>query len=180
MKMKFMAVMIACFIFGGYFLVNFVSQMYDFWYRNAMMDRMNLSEPFPSDGNFSPQGGNFTQFPRDFRGIQFNRQFPGESLIDLLGGIVFIIAGISMWCLIREKETGLLREEVEKALLLPEEKEIMDELKKSGGEMTQKELSNRTGIPKVKLHRVLSKMEKKSVLKRYPYGMTKKVVIEKK
>ena len=65
-------------------------------------------------------------------------------------------------------------------LLLPEEKSVMEELKKSGGELTQKELSNRTGIPKVKLHRVLSKMEKKSIIKRYPYGMTKKVMIEKK
>ncbi len=173
MKKKFMAVMFLCFIFGGYFLVNFVSQVYDFWFRNAMFDGMNASM-LPT-----PPNGNLTEGFRDFR-MQMNRQFPSESLIDLLGGVAFIIAGISMWYLIREKETGLLREEVEKALLLPEEKSVMEELKKAGGELTQKELSNRTGMPKVRLHRVLSRMEKKSVISRYPYGMTKKVVIEKK
>ncbi len=172
MKRKYLVVMFLCFIMGGFFLLNFATQMYDFWFRSVTSETFNMS--LNNDRNFTPN----TEFMRDFRALQ-TRQFPSTSPMNLAGGVILIVAGLSIWYLIGEKETGLLRAEVENALLLPEEKIVMGELKKAGGELTQKELSNRTGIPKVKIHRTLTKLEKKSVIKRYPYGMTKKVVIEK-
>ncbi len=181
MKTKFMAVMFVCFIFGGYSILNFSAQMYDFWFRMSVMESADASV-FMNITNITNRTGlpsDMQLLMRDFRGPQGGRTFPGESLLDLVGGIVSIVAGITIWLLLREDELDSLKEEMADTFLLPEEKAIINELKKAGGEMTQKELVSRTGLTKVKIHRVISKLEAKNIIKRYPYGMTKKIVIEK-
>ncbi|MBN1896915.1 MAG: MarR family transcriptional regulator [Candidatus Aenigmarchaeota archaeon] len=170
MDRKYAALMFICFIVGGFFLINFATQMYDFLFRSISIDEMNVSALPDMGANFSGM--------RDFRAVQ-SRQFPSTSPINLIGGIVLIISGYSIWRLAGEKDKEMLIDMISEKLLLPEEKRVIDELKRSGGETTQKELSNRTGIQKVKLHRLLARLEKKKIVRRYPYGMTRKVVIER-
>jgi len=168
MKRKFLAIMFSCFIVGGYMILNFLSQMYVFWEMDNAMDSINVSERF-NELNGTPF------FPRGSP----NRSFYPQVFIDLVAGVMFMIAGLTIWHLLREEEIEMLKEEMADIFLLPEEKTIIDELKKAGGEITQKELVNKTGLSKVKVHRILNKLEGKKVIKRYPYGMTKKIVIEK-
>jgi uncharacterized membrane protein len=173
MKTKFLAVMVICFVFGGYFILTFATQIYDFSVRGVMFEGANMTERL-NQSNMTPFGA------RDFRGLPAARRFPSESFIDLIGGIMFIVAGITIWRLVSEEELDHLREELSDTFLLPEEKAVIGELKKAGGEITQRELVNRTGLGKVKIHRVLGKLESKDIVRRYPYGMTKKIVIEKR
>jgi uncharacterized membrane protein len=175
MKTAFMAVMVLCFLFGGYFILTFASQMYDFLARGIMSESANVTymPAFMNESNMTPFG------PRDFRSFQAARNFPSESFIDLVSGLMFIIAGIAIWRLVSEKELDLIREELSDTFLLPEEKAVIEELKRAGGETTQKEMVSRTGLSKVKIHRILGKLEAKKIVRRYPYGMTKKIVIEK-
>jgi uncharacterized membrane protein len=103
----------------------------------------------------------------------------GMVLIDMASGIMFILAGLSVFRLVRDDDIKTIRGEVTDSLLLPEERLVIAQLRKAGGEMTQKEISQSTGLSKVKIHRVLSRLEGKKVVKRHPYGMTKKIVLEK-
>jgi hypothetical protein len=167
MKRKYLIVMFLCFIVGGYLILNFMSQVYGLLIRGSVMDGINISE---RSSGF--EGGPF------FRRELPDRFFSPQILIDLISGVVFIVAGLSIWYLVREKEIDTLKEELADIFLLPEEKSIIDELKKAGGEVTQRELAVKTGLSKVKIHRVLNKLENKKIVKRYPYGMTKKIVIE--
>jgi hypothetical protein len=169
MKMKFLVVMFLCFIIGGYLILNFISQMYNSWMRGSIIDNINITNRF---GDF-----NGTPF---FQRAPLDRPFSPQIYLDLVAGVMFIVAGVSIWHLIREKEFDILKEELAGIFLLPEEKAIVDELNRAGGEITQRELVNKTGLSKVKIHRVLSKLESKKIIRRYPYGMTKKIVIEKK
>ncbi len=132
---------------------------------------------FPEPPNLS---GNFTNTSERFGRI--NRQNPFTAAVPLQfgGGIVLIIAGMAIWYLTNEKEIKTAKDGVTNSLLLPEEKIILEELKKQGGQFTQKKLARETGLTKVKIHRVLNKLEEKNLIKRHPYGSTKMVVIEKK
>ena len=174
MEIKFLVIMVMCFVLGGYFILTFATQIYDFSGRALIIENGNMTEftQFMNQSNMTPFG------ERDFRALAQTRRFPSESFIDLLSGIVFVVAGISIWRLVSEKEMDSIREELSDTFLLPEEKSVIEELRKAGGEITQKELVHRTGLSKVKIHRVLSRLETKKLIRRYPYGMTKKIVME--
>jgi len=64
-------------------------------------------------------------------------------------------------------------------LLSPEEKLIIEELTKAGGELTQKNLTEITGYSRVKTHRVIQKLEEKKIIKKIPNGQTNKIILEK-
>lgn len=184
MKRKFIVVMILCFVFGGYFILSYVSQVYSIYMRAGFADIIgngNISDMFNESFRVPARGFNESFRPPQMgREFQLGQLFSPNELIYLLGGVMFIVAGVSIWHLVREKEIATLKEELTNMFLLPEEKNVMDELKKAGGELTQRELARKTGLSKVKVHRVLNKLEAKRVIKRHPYGVTKKVVIEKK
>jgi uncharacterized membrane protein len=55
----------------------------------------------------------------------------------------------------------------------------MEELKKAGGELTQKNLTEITGYSRVKTHRVIQKLEEKKIVRKIPNGQTNKIVLEK-
>jgi len=171
MRRKYIAVMFLCFILGGYFIFSYFSEVYFFYTRGEIIN--NITE----NRNFSRFNESVGAPPRGFSPIQ---PFSINQLAQLIGGLVFIIAGMSIWYLIREKEMNILKEELTNNFLMPEEKTIIEELKKSGGESTQKELTGRTGFSKSKIHRILKKLENNNMIDSYPYGMTKKIVIKGK
>ena len=171
---KFMMVMVLCFIFGGFFVISFVSEA-----------SISLNRPQGKGiPKFDRINGNFTD---DFtlNRTVLGRQVTGNplssnALVDLLSGIVFIIAGLAIWYSIKEKETKKIEENVVHKYLTSDEKKVMNELKEAKGELTQKEIMVKTGFSKSKIHRVLIKLENRDIIERHPFGMTKKVVIKKK
>jgi len=62
--------------------------------------------------------------------------------------------------------------------LMPEEKDVVELLKKNDNAMTQKEIAIELGLSKVKVHRLIKRLEQKKVIKKYEYGMTNKVKLE--
>lgn len=166
MEKKYVAVMVLCFVFGGYFLFSSFYQM----------------RVFSLDGGIGifPEPPNFTfneseRFDRIGRANPFTAAIPFQ----FMGGIVLVFAGISIWFLTNEREFKAVKENVTNNMLLPEEKAVLDELKKQGGQLTQKKLSRETGLTRVKVHRVLNRLEEKKLIRRHPYGSTKMVVVER-
>ncbi len=171
MKAKYLLVMFLCFIIGGYLILNFLLQFYVSMSRESLFESMNITERFNGFNQFN--GTPF--FPR----APMERAFSPQMYIDLVAGFMFLVAGLTIWYLIREEEISILKDQMADIFLLPEEKSILNEMKKANGEITQKDLVNKTGLTKVKIHRMLNKLENKGIIKRIPYGMTKKIVIDK-
>ncbi len=65
-----------------------------------------------------------------------------------------------------------------KARLQPDAKKIIELLEQNNGEQTQSELVNRSGMGKLKVSRIIRKLESVKLVKKHPYGMTNLVVIE--
>jgi len=101
------------------------------------------------------------------------------SLLLLFVGIICTMGGISIWQLTREKELKSVKEDITNLLLTPEEKAIIEELKKADGKLNQNQLVKKTGFSKVKVHRALVRLETRKIVKKYPYGLTNKIVLEK-
>ncbi len=97
----------------------------------------------------------------------------------LASGIISIIAGLTIWGLTRTKERQAIREDVAENLLLPDEKRVINALKKAGYELTQKRLSAESGLSRVQVHRVVKKLEAKGLLEKHDYGMTNKIVLKR-
>ncbi len=174
--LKHSIVMIMLFLVGGFSLLLYVFQAYSaFW----GLETFTLARERWIDNN----------------SLQLNRSFVGErsmepprpeagltsplSLMFLLVGITSTLGGVSIWRLTREKELKSAKEDISSLLLTPEEKVIIDELKKANGKINQNQLVRETGLSKVKVHRALVRLEMRTLLKRYPYGLTNKVVLEK-
>lgn len=176
MKGMYMAIVVVCFIFGGYFLVSSAIRMQSVIAIGGAPDEIIFSR-----NATSPDGGPNPNESRIFMRAQGGLPpfGAGMILIDMASGITFILAGLSVFRLVREDDIKMIRGELTDSMLLPEEKLVIAQLRKAGGEMTQKEISQSTGLSKVKVHRVLSKLEGKKVVRRHPYGMTKKIVLEK-
>jgi hypothetical protein len=176
MRGQYAAIMILCFIFGGYFLLHYFSNLF-------ML--LPARPPNPPMDEFNNSSGLFNASNRTFAGEAAFRNnifepFSPNSLMILLGGIVSVSGGVAIWQLGREKELKTVREDLTSLLLTPEEKKVTDELRKAGGSMAQNELVRKTQLSKVKVHRVLTRLESKNIIKKYSYGITNKIVLEQK
>jgi uncharacterized membrane protein len=103
--------------------------------------------------------------------------FSPQAIAVLLTGILFIVNGYFLLRHLRHKERKETRRFVTSSLLTDEEKAVYDELIKCGGQATQKQLALNTGFSAVKTYRVLKRLEGKKVVKSFPYGMTKKIIL---
>lgn len=177
MEKRYVTIMVLCFVFGGYFLFSSLYQTGAF---SLGAGSGFFPEP-PSDSDEILESmGNLTnrsqRFGPGFRQNPFTAAIP----LQFTGGVVMIISGITMWYLTNEKEMKSVKDDVTNSLLLPEEKKVIAELRKQGGQFTQKKLARETGLTKVKIHRVLNKLEEKNLIERQPYGSTKMVTLKEK
>jgi uncharacterized membrane protein len=175
---KYIIVMIMCFIVGGSSIILFSFQAYDSLLRqNRFPERLiNNTTEF---GNRSDTFNNSDFFRQSLREIPLENFYSPQSLMLLFSGVVLLAAGICVWILTREKEISSEKEKIKSLLLLPEERIIINELKKNKGNMTQSQLVKNTGLSKVKMHRIVNKLCSKGIIKKYPYGLTNKIVLEK-
>lgn len=100
---------------------------------------------------------------------------PFEFII-LLCGAGFAANGYVLLRYASQKEVGDARQSTVLSLLTEEEKKAFSIIQ-SKGSLTQKELSVLLEFSAVKTHRVLSRLEEKNLVKTYPFGMTKKILL---
>ncbi len=178
-KKKYVAIMILCFLFAGFSIISFINHLYGFFWQTSIGEPPRFQDRF-GDSN-SPRGietardANFARISAD----QMARLASPQALEYLLGGIISILAGITIWGLIREKEIKSIKQETANNLLLPDEKAIIDELKRNGFESTQAKLAKETGLNKVQVHRAIKRLESKGVLEKHEYGLTNKIILKK-
>lgn len=166
-KRKFYwVVAILCLIYGGVALILLIQQSYFIYIRNQ----------------FSPSGAfarNITQATNlTFRpNIRTIVALP--IAVNFFGAFVSILAGLSLISVLRSKESKELKKEVVDSMVMPDEKIVIKELEKNNGELTQSELVKKTGLSKVKVHRIIKRLETLGIVKKHPYGVTNKIKLEK-
>jgi len=168
-------VMVLCFIYGGISLLFFVMQMSPFMNANGMPPgrgfEINISDNFSGPQDFVE--GNFSR--RVFLEPEVSRFFYVIIFVSLFGSFVSITAGLSLLNLIRKKERKELTKGVIDTVTTPEEKLVIKILNESGGELTQSELVKRARLSKVKVHRIVKRLESLKVVDKYSYGLTNKI-----
>jgi ribosomal protein S25 len=168
-------VMVLCFIYGGISLLFFVMQLSPFMNANGGPPgrgfEINIS------GNFSGPSdaieGNFSR--RVFLEPEISRFFYLIIFVSLFGSFVSITAGLSLMSLLRKKERKELTKGLIDTMTTPEEKLVIRVLNENGGELTQSELVRRTKLSKVKVHRVIKRLESLNIVDKYSYGLTNKI-----
>ena len=180
--------MILCFIYGGVSLVVFAFQSYSLIQAEESEQHMNerinqemllnksalngipvFQRPF--DSNISVRG---------FWGGRRTNIFYPIIIISFLGSTISILAGLSLMSLLKKKERKELAKSVIDLMTTPEEKLVIKELEENNNESTQSELVKRTKLSKVKVHRIIKRLESLKVVSKYPYGVTNKIKLEKK
>lgn len=174
-------VMVLCLLLGGFSMILYMIQAYTaFWGSEVFGEarHFNVSETenrrFNGSQDFNRSLGRF--MPQRSPEVVLTSPF---SLTLLFNGIILLLAGISIWSLVRDKEIKSVKEKLTSILLLPEERTIIEELRKSKGAITQSQLVKNTGLSKVKIHRVVNKLVAKGIVKKHSYGLTNKIVLEK-
>jgi uncharacterized membrane protein len=184
---KYVAVMVLCFLFGGFSLILYLLMMYSvFWQNETILGIRRegdiLNVPIFSDqlsnasANMTPPMGPERRF---IIANPSSLLFSPFSITFLVMGIVSVIAGISIWNLIREREIKSTKKAMLDVFLLPDEKKVLEEIERYGGSLMQSELVKTTGFSRVKVHRIVRGLENKKLIVKQEYGMTNKIVLRK-
>ncbi len=175
----FAVVMLLCFLYGGYSILSFFFQAYgSFAHQNGFGESNDLNF---FNGNNSQYGdSNFframrPRSPRD----RLEFIYAPLSLSYLFGGIVSLLAGFSLFLLLKENEHKEIKRKTASELLLPDEKKVIGALKEAGHEMKQSRLVLETGMSKVQAHRAIKRLEAKGIVEKHQYGLTNKVILKK-
>jgi uncharacterized membrane protein len=180
-------IMVLCFVYAGVSLVVFAFQINSLVQAERIEQHRNEMVEFGlqlNESNFSefnprrPMNSNFSE--RGFLGDRRTNLFYPVIVVSLLGSVISILAGLSLMDLLRKKEKKELTKSVIDTMTTPEEKLVIKELGAAGGELTQSELVKKTNLSKVKVHRIVKRLEQLKVVSKYPYGVTNKIKLEKK
>jgi len=177
-KKRYVTVMILCFLYGGFAIIMSLFLIYvAIWAPDPVSEFLNNGD---SDLNFIHKGNG----PRDPLGIRAGfdpiQVITSPLLLVFLGsGIIALLAGITIWTLIREKEIKSIKQQTADSLLLPDEKSVIETLKNFDYELTQSKLTKESGLNKVQVHRAIKKLEDKGVIEKHEYGLTNKILLKK-
>jgi len=158
---KYTIIMVLSFIYGGFLLITYLFMIYSIFWRGEVFG----VPPFNSR-RFGPERINPIEM------------ITSPLLIFIfVGAMISILSAIAIRSLTHEKEIKKVKADLTSLYLTPEEKHAISELENSGGELTQKELSDRTGYSRVKIHRIMQKLESKKIIRKIPYGQTNKIIL---
>ncbi|MBI2652703.1 winged helix-turn-helix transcriptional regulator [Candidatus Woesearchaeota archaeon] len=159
-------VAILCLIYGGVAFILFIQQSYILYVRNqfTQSDDFARNATQIASNRFRPNFRTLTIIPL---------------VVNLFGALISILAGLSLVSILRSKESKELKKDVIESMVLPDEKLVIRELEKNNGELTQSELVRKTGLSKVKVHRIVKRLESLEIVSKYPYGVTNKIKLEK-
>ncbi len=180
-------IMMMCFIYGGISLTFFLIQV-------SPLIGSSRALPAPFEGEFRALINNSEDglvyinintsedfmigVHRDrFERFQSNISMSFYSIVfvSLLGSVTSITAGISLWFLLKKKERKKLTDDIVSTMTTEDEKRVMRVLEDHGNELTQSEIVKRTKLSKVKVHRVVKRLESLGIVDKYSYGMTNKI-----
>lgn len=155
-------------IFGGFLLITQLAFLYYAIWHNEFLPivpfrESNFTRAFPREQHVNP----------DPIGILLSP----FSLGMFITSIAFLVNGVVIMQYLHVKELKDTRHHTVSTMLTDDEKRVFNELTRLGGEATQKELSLRTGFQAVKTHRVLTRLERRKVIRVFPFGMTNKIVL---
>lgn len=192
MKKRYNLLMTASFTYGGFLLLTYLLIAYSFIIREEPIIlqggfitwRSEFSErPPPTPQNYTDFGRNISsnytarrQRAYDWQPIELLISPP--MLILLFGGLLLIANGAAIRLLTHEKEVKRIKAELASIYLTAEEKNIINELEKANGNLTQKALTEATGYSRVKIHRLIKNLESKKILKKLPLGQTNQITLE--
>lgn len=177
-KHKYVLIMILCFLYGGFCLIMFLSQAYGFFWRTEINTPLEPQIISVDSNAFRPEfreDFNLFRVPRDPVALLTSP----TSLSLLIGGIISILAGITIWKLTREKEIKKVKYDTTVKLLLPDEKQVIEALKESNNELTQAKIAKNTGLTKVQVHRAIKRLEAKGAIEKHDFGLTNKIILKK-
>jgi hypothetical protein len=164
-------VFVACFIFSAICLLLVISQIYYF-----------VVPEMPPPNNARQQNDSDalqrTPPPKDdfFRGMP--KESPIMFLVYLLGCIICFFAGIMIHNGLNTKEKKDIKTKVINDILLPEELIVIKLLEENNNHMTQKEIVIKSNLNKLKVSRVIKRLEFLKIIEKYPYGMTNKIKLK--
>lgn len=106
-------------------------------------------------------------------------------VLSFCSGIICLLCGIALHNhpkvhIEHKEEKKKESNEVDSDLLMPEEKKIVEILQNNDNSMTQTDLVKESGFTKVKIHRIVKRLEGKKILSKYSYGMTNRIKLERK
>ncbi|MBI5229355.1 hypothetical protein HY991_04545 [Candidatus Micrarchaeota archaeon] len=163
-------------VYGGFLVIAYLVFAYYAVWQHEFLPGFPGSPPRV----FEARNGSMLTIPPGrarFSGDPLSQVLSLPALLILFTGIVFLVNGYYLQKYLRQKENKETKRFVISSLLTDEEKTVYDELIKRGGEATQKQLSASTGFSAVKTYRTLQRLEKKNIIKAYPFGMTKKIIL---
>jgi hypothetical protein len=169
-------------VYGGFLLIAYITTVYNaVWHqefisndgfnRTLQFNGTNSTQSFPSNPPFRERGFEAA------RANPLSQILALPNLAILVTGIAFLINGYVLFKYLQEKDRKETKKFVIRTLLSDDEKQIYEYLVKSGGEATQKQISLNTGYSAVQTYRLLQRLESKKVVKSFPFGMTKKIII---
>ncbi|MFH1106669.1 MAG: hypothetical protein V1787_02135 [Candidatus Micrarchaeota archaeon] len=176
-------------IAGGFLVITYFAFVYFAVWRHEFLPLFPESQRFaaPAVSDSATVPGFNASAVQDFGRDRFDRPrgvadplslvFSPQSLGILLVGALLLANGFFVLRHVNRQEHKETRKFVTSSLLTGDEKSVYDELVRQGGESTQRQLCVRTGFSPVKTFRVLRRLEAKKVVKTFPFGMTKKIVL---
>ncbi len=179
-KKRYVTVMILCFLYGGFAIIMSLFLIYaSIWMPGGGLHNESLQNGIGDLNNLQKGDGS--------RGMPFMRPpfdpiqlITSPLLLTFLGsGIIALLAGITILSLVREKEIKSIKKQTVDSLLLPDEKALIETLKKFNYELTQSQLAKESGLTKVQVHRAIKKLEDKGVIEKHNYGLTNKIILKK-
>jgi len=192
-NLRYTAVMVLSFMFGGFLLTTYAFTAYTMLWTSEntiILDGINHTEQAINDSRMTER-----------REIDHSREVPGFPpfiqkrpirenidpiefltspfmMFTLIGGLVSMAGAISIRTLTHKKAVIKLKEDLKELYLTDEEKKVMSILEAASPDMTQKELTDRTMYSRVKVHRLLQRLEAKKLIRRIPCGQTYKILVE--
>ena len=160
---KYSIIVLICLLYAGFSLIMFLlsfSTSMAIPQNEIIVDANDLNVPLKGIGN---------------------RQNPKSSLYVLnflVGGLVSLIAGLSILSIVFRKSKKEMTHRITNNLLLPNEQKIFGILSKYPQGLTQSKLTLESGLSKVQVHRIVKKLEDKSLIEKHKYGATNKLFLK--
>ena len=179
-RKRYSLIMWICILYGGFTVILFALDLYTIiWSGGSLFQSPVQPREAFHDANISINDFNrLAGAPR----MEFNPLRIATSPFSItlfLSGIIMLAAGFTIWRITREKEIKKIREEAADQFLLPDEKKVIDTLKRNNYSLTQSQITKETGLNKVQVHRVIKRLETKELINKHAYGLTNKIVLKK-
>ena len=161
---------VLCLIYGGISLFIFIHQSYSIYLREQMP-----ASAMPASANLDKNASLEISHARE----RFRSMAAIPLATTFLGSVISILGGVSLLNLLRKRESKELKKDILESVILPDEKLVIQELEKNNGELTQSEMVRNTKLSKVRVHRIIKRLESMGVITKHPYGLTNKIKLEK-